>query len=66
MQKSPLKAIKAYCYECSGGQREEVKHCAVKNCELYAFRSGKNPYRKKRELSQEQKDAIRMRLSKKP
>lgn len=65
MQKSPLKAIKAYCFECSGNQREEVKRCPVMNCELYAFRLGKNPYRKKRELSQEQKDAIRLRFCKK-
>lgn len=50
--KSPLKAIRAFCIDCMGGQVREVKLCSSEKCPLYAFRMGKNPYRK-RELSPE-------------
>lgn len=50
--KSPLKAIRAFCIDCVGGQVKEVKLCPSQICPLHAFRMGKNPYRK-RELSPE-------------
>ena len=50
--KSPLKAIRAFCIDCMGGQVKEVKLCPSQICPLRAFRMGKNPYRK-RELSPE-------------
>ena len=50
--KSPLKAIRAFCIDCMGGQVREVKLCPSQICPLHAFRMGKNPYRK-RELSPE-------------
>lgn len=50
--KSPLKAIRAFCIDCMGGAVRDVKNCPSKICPLYAFRMGKNPYRK-RELSPE-------------
>ena len=62
--KSPLKAIRAKCLECSGGSSNEVKLCNVTNCELYNFRFGKNPFRVKRVMSEEQKKAAILRLSK--
>lgn len=43
---SPLKAIRAYCLDCCGGQANEVKLCPAEDCPLYPFRFGKNPYRK--------------------
>lgn len=43
-QTSPLKAIRKYCIECCGGQYKEVTLCTAKNCQLYPFRGGKNPY----------------------
>lgn len=60
--KSPLKAIKAYCIECSGNQINEVKKCPCTSCPLYAFRFGKNPY-STRTLTEEQRQrqAERMR-----
>ena len=60
---SVLKAVKKHCIECSGYQRDEVKHCTVTKCYLWPFRLGKNPYRKKRELSEEQKIAMSNRMS---
>ena len=59
---NPMKAIRAFCVECCGGSPNEVKLCPAQNCQLYAFRSGKNPYRSKRELTDEQRAAAAERL----
>ena len=48
-----LKAIRAKCLDCSGGSPSEVADCLVKNCALYPFRMGRNPWRA--ELSAEQR-----------
>lgn len=55
---NPVKAIKAYCLNCVGGQRAEVDLCPCVSCELYAFRTGVNPYRKKREMNEGAKAAL--------
>lgn len=60
---TPLKAIKEKCLECCCGDRNEVKLCVCENCPLYAFRFGKNPYLPKREMTEEQKQLARERLS---
>lgn len=52
MNRSPMKAIRAFCLECCGGSSNEVKLCVSKNCALYPFRFGKNPNIK---LTDEQK-----------
>lgn len=59
---SPLEAIRAKCLDCSGGSWKEVELCVLPNCPLYPYRFGKNPYRKKRELTEEQKEALKFRL----
>lgn len=33
-------AIKAKCLDCSGWQRQEVKHCPIKDCPLWIYRLG--------------------------
>lgn len=38
-----LKTIRAYCIQCSGGDKTEVKRCTVVKCELYPYRMGKDP-----------------------
>ena len=58
---SPLKAIRQNCIECCGGSKHEVKLCTIITCPLYDFRFGKNPYNK-RTLSEEQREAARVRL----
>ena len=63
-KQSPLKAIKQFCYECSGENRAEVKRCSSKDCPLKPFRTGKNPFLKKREMTPEQKEQARQRLLK--
>jgi hypothetical protein len=35
---SPRTAIKAFCLECVGWQREEVARCTAPACPLYAYR----------------------------
>lgn len=39
----PLKAIRAYCLDCSGGSFKEVEFCPIRSCPLYAWRFGKRP-----------------------
>jgi hypothetical protein len=40
-----LKAIRAKCLDCSGGMQSEVRDCLIRNCALYPFRMGSNPWR---------------------
>ena len=41
--KTPLKAIRTHCLECSCGSSLEVKECVIKSCALYPYRLGKRP-----------------------
>ena len=59
--KSPIKAIKAKCLDCSADNITEVKECPVETCSLFPFRFGKNPFTK-REISPEQREAMAERL----
>lgn len=59
---NPVKAIRAYCLECSCGATSEVKECPVNKCPLYPFRMGKNPYRQRREMSDEERQVLAARL----
>jgi len=43
--RTPLKAIRAKCLDCSGDQPKEVRLCHLDHCALYPFRFGKNPAR---------------------
>lgn len=61
---NPVKAIRAHCLDCCCGSSEEVKKCPVDYCPLYPFRFGKNPYRAKRELTEEQRAAASERMKK--
>lgn len=40
---TPLKAIRAHCIECSGGEKKEVRECPIVRCTLYPYRMGKRP-----------------------
>ena len=40
---TPTQAIKAWCLDCSGGVRAEVRLCPRTDCPLYPFRQGHNP-----------------------
>ena len=49
---SVLKAVRAKCLDCCCWQKNEVKLCPATQCPLYDFRMGKNPFRKKKVLSE--------------
>lgn len=55
---TPLRAIRQQCLDCCGGSTKEVRSCTGKDCSLYPYRFGKNPYRKKKILTEEQKREI--------
>lgn len=59
---NPVKAIRKKCLDCCMGQQEEVKQCPIEDCPLWCYRFGKNPFRAKRELTEEQKAALRSRM----
>ena len=40
---TPIKTIRKFCIDCSGGSYYEVRNCLVKNCPLYPYRMGKRP-----------------------
>lgn len=60
--KSPVKAIRAFCLDCCGGNANDVRTCVSKICPLKPFRFGKNPYLH-REMTEEQKEASVKRLA---
>ena len=63
-QKNPEKAIRAKCIDCCGGMMSMVQDCGIPSCPIYPFRSGKNPFRTKKEMSEEQREAVKERLAK--
>lgn len=60
---TPMKAIRAKCLDCSCGSTNEVKLCPITRCPLYPFREGHNPNIARRELTEEQREAARVRLA---
>ena len=60
--RNPLKAIRQYCLDCSNWSSNEVKLCKIESCPLFPFRLGKNPYRAKRVLTDEQRQVMAERL----
>ena len=61
---NPLKAIREKCLDCCCGNAAEVRKCVAVDCALWPFRMGTNPFRKKRELSHQQKQERTERLRK--
>jgi len=41
--KTPIKAMRAKCINCSGGSPKEVRLCPVIECALYPYRFGRRP-----------------------
>lgn len=40
---TPVKAIRAKCFDCTCGQSKEIRLCVIKNCPLYPYRMGHRP-----------------------
>ena len=43
---TPLRAIRAFCKWCCGGQAGEVRQCVSIDCPLWPFRFGRDPGRR--------------------
>ena len=43
VSRSPLKAIRKNCLDCSGNSSKEVELCVIPECPLYPFRFGISP-----------------------
>jgi len=41
---SPLKAIRAKCFECSYYQVSEIRRCEAIGCPLWPFHAGRHPW----------------------
>lgn len=59
---NPLKGIREKCIDCCCGETSEVRKCVAVDCPLWPFRMGRNPFRKRRELSPAEKHARAERL----
>ncbi|KAL2051027.1 hypothetical protein ABVK25_008773 [Lepraria finkii] len=58
-----LKAIRAKCLDCCGGQPSEIRLCASAQCDLWPYRMATNPFRAKPDLTEEQRQAVGERLA---
>jgi len=61
---TPVRTIRKFCLECMSGQYSEVEACKSERCWLFPYRMGKNPKRKKRQLTEQQKAKLRENLKK--
>lgn len=41
---SPIRAIRRFCVECSGGNEAEARKCTAVVCPLWPMRMGHNPF----------------------
>ena len=48
---TPLRAVKAWCRDCSGFQPKEVRLCPSSDCPLYQYRMGRNPRRRRQTVN---------------
>lgn len=61
---SVLQALRERCIDCCAGSTSEVRRCVSVNCPSWPFRMGFNPWREKRELSEERKTQLKETLAK--
>ena len=59
---SPIRAIRNKCLDCTCNSPKEVEACPIKACPLWAFRFGRNPYRKPQSEERRAQAAERMRI----
>ena len=41
--KTPIKAMRAKCLDCTCGSVKEIRKCPIIECDLYPYRFGKRP-----------------------
>ena len=40
---TPIRSMRAYCLDCTGGNKAVVRECSFTDCPLYSYRMGKRP-----------------------
>ena len=65
-QRNPVKAIRAKCIDCCGADDyiNRIRNCEITKCAIHPFRMGKNPYREKKQLTEEQQAMYKERARK--
>jgi hypothetical protein len=58
-----LDALRARCLDCCAGSASEVRKCVAVDCPSWPFRMGWNPWRERREISEQDRAALGARLS---
>ena len=58
-KKTPVKAIRKYCLECCLEKPSEVRLCAAKDCALWPYRMGKNPFHQRKMTDKQKHDATK-------
>lgn len=56
--RTPLKAIRAKCMDCTCGQFTEIKECPITDCPLYEYRTGHRPTTVLKRLERKSKEII--------
>lgn len=59
VETNPVKVIRLKCLDCCCGSSHEVELCPCKDCPSWPWRFGKNPYRKKTVMSEEERQRRR-------
>jgi len=59
---SPIRAIREKCLNCCNWSSAEVERCEAQDCPLYPFRLGADPGRRKKKVSETQRQAAAERL----
>lgn len=59
---SVLSSIRDKCLDCCCGSPALVRECHIEACALHPYRMGSNPFRKKRELTDDQREELAARL----
>src|SRR4029077_11740004 len=61
---NPLKALRLRCLDCCCGSAPEVRKCTAVACPSWPFRMGRNPFRAKHVIPDDQKQAMAERFAK--
>lgn len=64
VETNPVKIIRLKCLDCCCGSSHEVSLCPAEDCPSWPWRFGKNPYRVKKEYTEEELAAMRVRMQK--
>ncbi len=54
-----LDVIRARCMDCSSQQQSEVRKCTAVQCPSWPYRMGTNPWREKKELTEERREQLK-------